>query len=99
MPEINYVAVYITPDQIAEGFYTLSGNVLTMVDGEDGNPVRMKDGEPFPPRILREGEDARVIAGLLTKEIRKYWREINFPKVESVSGFDAQINYPRMGVA
>ncbi len=90
MPEILGVIAQLSPDRVIEGFYTVEDGMLTMVYG-NGDPVLVMD-EKVQHR-LAEGENPRVIAGRLTKQIRK--RLIG----ETVDGFNDPIRYQNAGIA
>jgi hypothetical protein len=64
---IRYVTVQLTPDSIAEGFYTYDGETVTMVM-RDGSPVELDDvvtSEAAHP------SRAAYTAQRLTRAIRK----------------------------
>jgi hypothetical protein len=88
MPEIKEVAAQIGPNQICEGFYTLEGDILTMVH-PDGKPV--EDGA-FK-HLMKPGDNEEAIAKMLTKKVRAHLRG------EIVEGFSRNIEYPAQGQA
>jgi hypothetical protein len=88
MFRMRHVFAQITPDQVAEGFYVIRENTITMVYG-DGNPVQLDDA-PVTAKIP-PGGNPDSIARVLTKRIRKALRG------EKVEGFDAPLQYPADG--
>ncbi len=91
MPEIHYVQTQIGRNRVAEGFYTLEAELLTMVYN-DGEPVILEDGSRVMHRLQPE-DNARKIAGALTIKIRKALMG------ERVEGFSSPIDYPQTGIA
>lgn len=95
MSEIRRVLCYITPDRVAEGFYTFDGETIMMM-GDDGNgkwsPV-LVDDEPVTERVTPENVVA--VAKVLTKRIRKAFLG------EQVEGFGRghRIEYSNEGIA
>lgn len=94
-PKLHHVTVQIFPPsetshgQVAEGVYRLEDNEVILVD-HFGNPVRDPHGKTYRKK-LQPGEDARVIAGRLTKQFRSARRGGRDSK------FSAPINYPKTG--
>jgi len=72
------------------GFYTLEGDLLTMVDG-DGVPMRNANtGEKITHR-LASGESEKTIAKRLTLKI------FNAARGDEIAGFNRPIHYPKCG--
>lgn len=88
MTTLHVVYVQKSPTQVDEGFYTVTDGLLVM-RYEDGKPV---DEGRFTHR-LKEGEDARTIAGRLTKQMRK--RALG----ATIEGFHDPIHYEALGIA
>lgn len=86
-PEIRRVFASISPDQVAEGFYTFDGSTLTMM-GDDGKgnwtPIAL-DEEPVTATCT--ADLAEAVARRLTKRIRKVFRG------ELVEGFSRALKY------
>ena len=85
---IKRVLAQISETQVAEGFYTLKGNRLTMV-WPDGKPVELDDVPVTAEISSNLNPDA--VARKLTKKIRTALRG------ERVEGFDRVIEYSRDG--
>jgi hypothetical protein len=81
------------PGQVAEGAFIVEDGVVILTD-RDGNPARDGDGK-FYKRKLADGQNPKVIAGRLTRELRTALRGKNAP----VNGFDGPIRYPKSSVA
>lgn len=77
---------------VAEGFYVVEGNTLTMTYA-DGQPVRI-DGE-LVQHTLAEGESAKKAAGRLTRTVRRALSG----RAMKQEVFGRSINYPKMGYA
>lgn len=95
MTEIKGVSVQLQrptgPDdvgRITEGFYTVSGNVLTMTYA-DGSPV---EGFTF---TLKPDDDAESIARVLTRKVRRQVLGLT----EEGEAFNRQISYANTGIA
>lgn len=88
MTEVRVVYVQLKPDQVTEGYYTVNGDKLVMTFA-DGSPV---DADRFC-HTFKDGENAKQIAGRLTKLVRKSLLG------ELVDGFNDPIRYADMGVA
>jgi hypothetical protein len=74
------------------GYYTIEGDLLTMVDSE-GVPLRNSNsGEKITHR-LGAGENRETIAMRLTL---KLWREA---RGDDMAGFNRRIDYPKWGGA
>lgn len=86
----NPVLVQIAPNQITYGFYTLSGNRLTMCH-DDGEPVDI-NGMTFT-HDMRANDNPDSIAAVLTGKIRKLMMG------EKIEGFNDVLAYPREGIA
>src|SRR5262249_42615874 len=69
--------------RVAEGCYILEGGVLTLTNRR-GDPVRDTEGQSYTQK-LEPGDNAKQIAGLLTKKFRK------------PAGFSGPITYPKTG--
>jgi len=59
------------------GYYTVESDQLTMIG---------PDGEPISTCTLRPGDNAKAIAGVLTKEIRNrminpFWDDMALPEI------------------
>lgn len=91
MPEIQLVYAQLGNNRVAEGFYTLSDGLLTMVY-RNGRPVVLEDGSTVTHQ-MRPDDNARSIAVVLTKEIRKKLLK------ELIPGFGREIDYPSAGIA
>jgi hypothetical protein len=94
--EVHQISVEIHPPsqrlpagQIARGFYTVVVNLLTMTDPK-GEPATDESGKTYTHK-LEPGDDAYVIAGRLTKELRLALRG----KSAGPSNFGGPINYPK----
>jgi len=77
MPET--VLVHLSSDRFTQGFYRMDGNTLVMTYS-DGNDV-----EPPVTHAMRPGDNAQVMAAILTKEIRSrmispFWDEMKMPE-------------------
>ncbi|KRQ11925.1 hypothetical protein AOQ73_05820 [Bradyrhizobium pachyrhizi] len=70
MTDVRQVFAYLGPDHVAQGFYTLDGDKLTMVF-DNGQPV-MLDDAPVTETVTPEHVEA--VAKKLTKRIRKAFR-------------------------
>lgn len=100
-PEIHRVIVQIRapntkpndPGQVCEGRYIVSEGTLTLVHPKDGTPVRDATGKTYS-RKLGPDDDARIIAGFLTKEFRLVLRG----KTNSADGFSRPLSYPKTGM-
>lgn len=66
MTTVRYVAVQLTPDSIAEGFYTYDGETITMVK-RDGSPVFIDDQ---PVTENSHPDHVTIAAKRLTRKIR-----------------------------
>jgi hypothetical protein len=77
------------PGQVAEGAFIVEDGVVILTD-RDGNPARDDDGK-FYKRKLADGQNPKVIAGRLTRELRSALRGKNAP----TNGFDGPIHYPK----
>jgi hypothetical protein len=74
------------------GYYTIEGDLLTMVDSE-GAPLRNANtGERITHRMV-PGENEKAIARRLTLRI---WREA---RGDEMSGFNRRIDYGPEGIA
>ena len=77
------------PGQTAEGAFIVEDGVVILTD-RDGNPARDGDGK-FYKQKLADGQNPKVIAGRLTRELRSALRGKNAP----TNGFDGPIHYPK----
>jgi len=97
MPEVQTVFVQIEAPKpgfegrVAEGCYILEGGVLTLTNRR-GDPVRDTEGQSYTQK-LEPGDNAKQIAGLLTKKFRKVRRGNN----ATPAGFSGPITYPKTG--
>lgn len=82
---MRMVTAFVGPNQVAEGFYKVEGNTLTMLR-RDGEPILID--ENTVTKELSPGSNAEQVAKFLTKKIRKARRG------ERVEGFDRVISYP-----
>jgi hypothetical protein len=76
------------PGQTAEGMFIVEDGVVILTDRE-GNPARDGDGKYYKQK-LADGQNPKVIAGRLTRELRTALRGKN-----AVNGFDGPITYPK----
>src|SRR5262245_3445488 len=76
------------PGTVAEGRYTITDDVVTLVDHLD-RPVRNADGKIISQK-LQPGESAHQVAGRLTKQFRSERRG-----KEKVEGFNRVLIYPK----
>jgi hypothetical protein len=95
-PEVHQISVEIHPPsprlpagQIARGYYTVVDDLLTMTDPK-GEPATDETGKIYTHK-LEPGDDAHVIAGRLTKELRSALRG----KSAGPSNFGGPLNYPK----
>jgi hypothetical protein len=89
--EIRQVYAQITPNEVAQGFYKLKGDVVEMVWFPDGAPVLRDDLDEtsvFTAKVT-PGIEPDAVARILTKKIRSARRG------ESIEGFNRVIVYPR----
>ena len=97
MPEVQTVFVQIEAPKpgfegrVAEGCYIVERNVLTLTNRR-GDPVRDDAGQSYTQK-LEPGDNAKQIAGLLTKKFRKVRRGNN----ATPSGFSGPITYRKTG--
>ena len=99
-PEVHQVYIHIKPvspalpaGQVAYGFYTLVDGVVTMTDAK-GNPVHDDAGKTYTQK-LEPNDDAYVIAGRLTRQLRDALRG---KKDAPPAGFGAPLVYPKAGM-
>ncbi len=99
MTTVHTVFVQLRPpkngDQgrVIEGAYTLVDGVVTLTNRK-GEPACDGDGKRYVHK-LKDGENARVIAGRLTRQLRDALKGSS----GSVAGFGQPISYPRIKVA
>jgi hypothetical protein len=79
------------PGQVAEGAFIVEDGVVILTD-RDGNPARDSSGKYYKQK-LADGENPKVIAGRLTRELRLALRGKDAP----VRGFDGPLQYRRDG--
>jgi len=97
MPEVHTVFVQIEAPKpgfegrVAEGCYTVEDGVLTLTNRR-GDPVRDDAGQSYTQK-LEPDDNAKQIAGLLTKKFRKVRRGNN----ATPSGFSGPITYRKTG--
>jgi hypothetical protein len=77
------------PGQTAEGAFIVEDGVVVLTDRE-GNPARDGDGK-FYKQKLADGQNPKLIAGRLTRQLRTALRGKDAP----VNGFDGPIHYPK----
>jgi hypothetical protein len=103
-PEVHTVVVDIElpsprcpTGRSARGHYTVVDDLLTMTCPK-GEPAIDMTGKTYTHK-LAPNDDARVIAGRLTKQLRSALRG-DRPKGfgGSGSGFNGPLNYPRSGI-
>jgi hypothetical protein len=84
---VRSVFTYLGPDQVAQGFYTLDGDRLTMMgdDGQGNWSPLILDDEPVTATV--PPEHAEAVAKRLTRRIRKAFRG------ETVDGFGRALSY------
>jgi len=97
MPEVHTVFVQIEAPKpgfegrVAEGCYTVEDGVLALTNRR-GDPVRDDAGQSYTQK-LEPGDNAKQIAGILTKKFRKVRRGNN----ATPSGFSGPITYRKTG--
>jgi hypothetical protein len=78
------------PGQVSEGYYTVQDGVLVMTH---------EDGEPVSPdqfrHTLKAGDEPAAIAGILTREVRRYM--LGITKAEEA--FGRPLDYGNSGIA
>ena len=95
MPDVQFVAVQIArpkgnfPGQVCEGAFTVADGAVTLTDRK-GKPALDPQGMKYSQK-LGEGEDARAVAGRLTKKLRLALLGKNLP----ARGFGMPIAYPK----
>ena len=97
-PEVHQISVQIHPPsqripagQVVHGYYTVVDDVVTMTCPK-GEPATDESGKTYTHK-LAPGDDAYVIAGRLTKELRLALRG----KSSAPSGFNGPLLYKRDG--
>ena len=99
MTEVHQVIIHVQlptatrEARLAYGFYTVTDGVVTMTD-RLGNPATDETGKTYTQK-LETGDDARLIAGRLTKKLRLAL----LGKSEAPAGFRSAIKYPKIGIA
>ena len=78
------------PGQLSLGYYTVVDGVVTMTDAK-GNPAHDDSGKVYTQK-LAPNDDAYVIAGRLTRQLRDVLRGRGDAPP---AGFGAPINYPK----
>ena len=98
-PEVHQISVKIHPPsprmpagQVARGYYIVVDDLLTMTDPK-GEPAVDESGKTYTHK-LAPGDDAIVIAGRLTKELRLALRG----KSSAPAGFNGPLNYNNNGI-
>jgi hypothetical protein len=76
MATLESVPVHLSPTRFTVGYYMVEGDTLQMIG---------PDGEIYSTHTLKPGDNARAIAGVLTKEIRSrmvnpFWDEMKLPE-------------------
>lgn len=90
MTTVRCVNVLLTPDSIAEGFYTYDGETVTMVK-RDGSPVLLDEK---PVTETSHPDHVTLTAKRLTRNIRKALLG------DSVAGFEKRrLEYNHEGIA
>jgi hypothetical protein len=79
--------------RVTIGYYTVADNLLTMTDAA-GKPAEDETGKRYTHKI-GPGDDPRLIAARLTRELRKAFRGSEAPK----AGFEGKIAYRKLGLA
>lgn len=88
---IHQVIVHLGPNRIAEGYYTIDGDTLTMTF-DDGSPVLLADGSKVTHEITPE-TNVKGLAAVLAGQVRR--ELLN----ELVPGFSRDLDYPAAGIA
>lgn len=78
------------PGQVSEGYYVIEGNTLVMTH-PDGEPI---SADQFRHQ-LNPGDDARAIAGVLTKLVRRQLLGISGEQ----EAFGRRLSYADQGIA
>jgi hypothetical protein len=96
MPDVKHVTVILAnpagDDDVGAvtfGHYVLDGKKLTLTDSK-GTPVRRAYGE-LVERTLEDGQDADVVARVMTRSFRQH--------VSGQNDFHRRLVYPKKGVA
>jgi hypothetical protein len=99
MSEVQQVIVQIKPPRgnfpgmVVYGYYTLIDGVVTMTDAK-GEPAEDGIGKRYTHKLM-PNEDAKGVACRMTRKLRLALRGDG---PASVSGFDAPLKYPKMGI-
>lgn len=97
MSKVQYVTIQIKPPsgsypgRTCEGCYIDAGDAVALVDRE-GKPVRDHEGKEYS-QMLKPGENPKVIAGRLTRQLRT---ALLGGKDAPGNNFDGPINYPSL---
>jgi hypothetical protein len=75
------------PGQTAEGAFIVENDTVILTDRE-GNPARDGDGKFYKQKLV-DGQNPKMIAGRLTRELRSALRGKDAAK----NGFDGPIHY------
>jgi hypothetical protein len=95
MPDVQKVTIQIegpskfSPGRVSFGYYVVKDGVVTMTDSA-GKPVHGRRGELYNHK-LEPVEDARAIAVMLTRELRRNLR--------GDSDMSRELVYPNCGLA
>ena len=90
MTIVRHVNIQLTPEKIAEGFYTYDGETITMVK-RDGSPVLIDE---LPVTEASHPDHVTITAKRLTRNIRKALLG------DSVPGFEKRrLDYVHEGIA
>ena len=101
-PEVYQVYIDIKlpsgndPGRVAYGFYTVTDGVVTMTNRK-GEPAHDDTGKTYTQK-LEPNDDAYVIAGRLTRQLRDALRGKNHPSAGFSSGggnFSRALDYPK----
>jgi len=97
MPEVHSVQVQIErpkgrfEGRVVEGRYIVEDGVLSLTN-HDGIPVRDAEGKAYTHK-LEPGDNAKQIAGLLTKKFRRVRRG---GSSEAPRAFSGPLTYPKL---
>ena len=80
------------PGRTVQGIYTFEEGVVTLT-GRAGVPVRDTEGNTYCKK-LDAGEDPHLVAGRLTRQLRKALRGDK----KRPAGFAKHLHYPKLGI-